>query len=190
MVETHFGHTTLSEALTDHLEIHRVSKKWIQNLGNRMGDDGPVEIRIARRHRVSTEDGVLLVDWSGSGEGEDVPEGYEEIGAACDPAEILWRNLTEDADTMEDYIWSRDYIDAMGDFGHIGFTAQQLVDGMDRLKPRLYSIASSPEHEPGTVHLTVAIVRYSHHERDRTGLCTGFLADRCQVDDTEIGVFM
>ena len=92
-----------------------------------------MEITITRRHRVSTEDGTLLVDWSGSGEGEDVPQGYEEIGAACDPAEALWRDITSNADAMEDYIWSRDYIDAMGDFGHIGFTAQQFVDGMDRL---------------------------------------------------------
>ena len=190
LVETHLGEATLKEALTDHLEIHRISKKWIQNLGSRMGGDEPVEITITRRHRVSTEDGTLLVDWSGSGEGEDVPQDYEEIGAACDPAEALWRDLTSNADSMEDYIWSRDYIDAMGDFGHIGFTAQQFVDGMDRLKPRLYSIASSPDHEPGTVHLTVGIVRYSHHERDRTGLCTGYLADRCDVGDTEIGVFM
>ena len=72
-------------------------------------------------------------------------------------------------------MWSRDYVDALSDFGHIGFTAQQLVEGMDRLKPRLYSIASSPDHEPGTVHLTVGIVRYNHHDRDKTGLCTGFL---------------
>ena len=94
LVETHLGEATLKEALTDHLEIHRISKKWIQNLGSRMGGDEPVEITITRRHRVSTEDGTLLVDWSGSGEGEDIPQGYEEIGAACDPAEALWRDLT------------------------------------------------------------------------------------------------
>ena len=98
--------------------------------------------------------------------------------------------MNDDEDALEDYIWSRDYIDAMDDFGHIITTPQQLVDGMDRLKPRLYSIASSPEHEPGTVHLTVGIVRYSHHERDRTGLATGFLADRCRVGDSNIGIFM
>jgi sulfite reductase (NADPH) flavoprotein alpha-component len=61
---------------------------------------------------------------------------------------------------------------------------------MDRLKPRLYSIASSPDYEPGTVHLTVGIVRYNHHDRDRTGLATGFLADRCKVVETDIGIFM
>ena len=61
---------------------------------------------------------------------------------------------------------------------------------MDRLKPRLYSIASSPDFEKGTVHLTVAIDRYNHHERDRAGLCTGFMADRCETDKTQVGVYM
>jgi len=45
MVETHLGEATLREALTNHLEIHRVSKKWIVNLGNRLSsDEGPVAI--------------------------------------------------------------------------------------------------------------------------------------------------
>ena len=190
-VETHLGACSLREALTDRYEVHRVSKKWIGGLGPRLtSDTGTIGIRIVRRQRVSSDDGSLLMDWEGSGVDEDVPEGYAEIGSASNPAEDLWNELTGDAKAMEDYIWSRDYIDVLGDFGHIGFTPQELVDGMDRMKPRLYSIASSPEHEPGTVHLTVATVRYNHHERDRTGLCTGFLAERCEVDDTEIGVFM
>ena len=77
-----------------------------------------------------------------------------------DPSEELWNELTSDPKAMEDYIWTRDYIDTLRDFSNISFTAQEFIDGMDRLKPRLYSIASSPEHEPGTVHLTVGIVRY------------------------------
>ena len=64
-------------------------------------------------------------------------------------------------------MWTRDYIDALGDFNDIIFTPQGLIDGMDRLKPRLYSIASSPEFESGTVHLTVGIVRYSYHNRKK-----------------------
>tara|TARA_B100000029_G_scaffold52298_1_gene47544 strand:+ start:3141 stop:4421 length:1281 start_codon:yes stop_codon:yes gene_type:complete len=190
-VETHLGVCSIREALTNRFEIHRISKKWIGNLGDRLMSDSPrIEIRIVGRQRSSTEDGELLMDWNGSGVDDDVPDGYVEIGSASDPAEELWNNLMDDSKAMEDYMWSRDYIDGLTDFGHIGFTPQQLVDGMDRLKPRLYSIASSPDFEPGTVHLTVAIVRYNHHDRDRTGLCTGFLADRCEVENTEIGVFM
>tara|TARA_B100000586_G_scaffold132718_1_gene96014 strand:- start:397 stop:1677 length:1281 start_codon:yes stop_codon:yes gene_type:complete len=190
-VETHLGKCPLREALTDRYEIHRVSKKWIESLGSRLSKDtGPIGMRIVRRQRFSSSDGTLLMDWQGNGTDDDVPEGYVEIGAAGDSAASLWDNLTSDPSAMEDYIWSRDYIDAIADFGHIGFSPQQLIDGMDRLKPRLYSIASCPDFEQGTVHLTVAIVRYNHHDRDRTGLCTGYMADRCDNNVTKIGVFM
>ena len=190
-VETHLGACSLREALTDRYEIHRISKKWIKGLGSRLSSgSGSIEIRIVHRQRTSSQDGSVVMDWKGSGVEDDIPDGYVEIGSARDPAEVLWAELTEDPKAMEDYIWSRDYIDGLADFGHIGFTPQQLVEDMDRLKPRLYSIASSPDFEPGAVHLTVAIVRYNHHERDRAGLCTGFMADRCEIDETEIGVFM
>ena len=190
-VDTHLGPCGLRQALTERYEIHRISKKWIEELGPRLSSGAAdIEIRIVHRQRTSSRDGSVLIDWNGSGAEDDVPVGYVEIGSASDPAETLWAELTGDSKAMEDYIWSRDYIDGLADFGHIGFTPQQLVDGMDRLKPRLYSIASSPDFEPGMVHLTVAIVRYNHHDRDRAGLCTGFMADRCDVGETDIGVFM
>ena len=190
IVETHIGEMDLKQALTSAYEIHRLSKKWIRNLGDRLATEAEIGIRIVSRTRSSTDDGKLLFEWSGSGIDDDLPKDYEAIGSAADPSVELWNAMNDDEDALEDYIWSRDYIDAMDDFGHIIATPQQLVDGMDRLKPRLYSIASSPEHEPGTVHLTVGIVRYSHHDRDRTGLATGFLADRCGVGDSNIGIFM
>ena len=190
-VDTHLGPCGLRQALTERYEIHRISKKWIEELGPRLSSGAAdIAIRIVHRQRTSSRDGSVLIDWNGSGAEDDVPVGYVEIGSASDPAETLWAELTGDSKAMEDYIWSRDYIDGLADFGHIGFTPQQLVDGMDRLKPRLYSIASSPDFEPGMVHLTVAIVRYNHHDRDRAGLCTGFMADRCEVGETDIGVFM
>ena len=190
-VDTHLGPCGLRQALTERYEIHRISKKWIEELGPRLSSGAAdIEIRIVHRQRTSSRDGSVLIDWNGSGAEDDVPVGYVEIGSASDPAETLWAELTGDSKAMEDYIWSRDYIDGLADFGHIGFTPQQLVDGMDRLKPRLYSIASSPDFEPGMVHLTVAIVRYHHHDRDRAGLCTGFMADHCEVGETDIGVFM
>ena len=190
-VDTHLGPCGLRQALTERYEIHRISKKWIEGLGPRLSSAAAdIEIRIVHRQRTSSRDGSVLIDWHGSGAEDDVPVGYVEIGSASDPAEALWAELTGDSKAMEDYIWSRDYIDGLADFGHIGFTPQQLVDDMDRLKPRLYSIASSPDFEPGMVHLTVAIVRYNHHDRDRAGLCTGFMADRCEVGETDIGVFM
>ena len=190
-VETQMGSCMLRDALTDRFEIHRVSKKWIEGLANRAPEDSAqVKISITSRKRYSSKDGTLLLDWAGSGSEGDLPEGYVEVGPVGESYATLLSELTSDSKAMEDYIWSRDYIDSISDFGGIGFTPQQLVDGMDRLKPRLYSIASSPDFEKGTVHLTVAIVRYSHHGRGRAGLCTGFMADECETNSTEVGVFM
>lgn len=190
-VETHQGTCTLREALTHKYEIHRVSKKWIKSLENKINSSSsPIEIQIISRQRVSTVDGSVMIDWDLSESDSEIPSDYEVIASQSDSSTALWNDLVSNNEKMEDYIWSRDYIDALADFGNLGFTAQELIEGMDRLKPRLYSIASSPDYEPGTVHLTVAIVRYNHHERDRTGLCTGFLADRCSVDDTKIGTYM
>ena len=190
-VETHLGECSLKEALTSRYEVHRISKKWIMKLGEYL-DSGTeeVEIKIIKRKRISEDTGELMLDWKGTGIDNDIPKGYEEIGSVSDPSLALWKELSSDSESMEDYMWSRDYIDAYADFGNINLNAQQLIEGMDRLKPRLYSIASSPEFEPGTVHLTVGIVRYSHHGRNKAGLCTGFLSDMCDVKDTDIGIFM
>ena len=190
-VETNLGICSLREALSSRYEIHRVSKKWIKGLGERISDDSKtVEIRLLSRKRVSSVDGAMVMDWSVEDSELDFPDGYEVIGASEDSASELWKELTSDPDAMEEYIWSRDYVDAISDFSKAGFSPQQLIEGMDRLKPRLYSIASSPDFEENKVHLTVAIVRYHHHDRDRTGLCTGFMADRCEANSTDVGIYM
>ncbi len=135
-VETNLGECSLSEALTDRYEIHRVSKKWIKGLADRSGGGAPKsEMRIVSRKRASSIDGALIMDWSSSGDG-DIPEGYVEIGESGDNSAILLHELISDNDAMEDYIWSRDYVDALGDFNGFGFTPQQLLEGMDRLKHR------------------------------------------------------
>ena len=191
VVETNLGVCSLHEALSTRYEVHRVSKKWIEGLGSRVvSSEGPIEIRIVSRNRVSTSDGSTIISWKGSGNDDDLPSDYSQITSPNDPTEELWNKLTSDSKSMEDYMWTRDYVDALRDFSNVSFTPQEFIDGMDRLKPRLYSIASSPEYEPGTVHLTVGIVRYNYHDRDRAGLTTGYLSDRCVVEETPIGVFM
>lgn len=57
-----------------------------------------------------------------------------------------------------------------------GVEPEQLVAGLRPLQPRLYSIASSLEAAPDEAHLTVSTVRYSLHDRPRTGVTSGYLA--------------
>ncbi|WP_241649473.1 NADPH-dependent assimilatory sulfite reductase flavoprotein subunit [Rosenbergiella collisarenosi] len=67
--------------------------------------------------------------------------------------------------------------------------AQQFVDVLRPLTPRLYSISSSQAEVEDEVHITVGVVRYDIEGRARTGGASGFLADHLQEDD-ELEVFI
>ncbi|PHM51815.1 NADPH-dependent assimilatory sulfite reductase flavoprotein subunit [Xenorhabdus sp. KK7.4] len=67
--------------------------------------------------------------------------------------------------------------------------AQQFIDMLRPLTPRLYSIASSQDEVENEVHITVGVVRYDIDGRARTGGASGYLADRLQEDDN-IRVFI
>lgn len=189
IVETHVGEITLRDALSHHFEIHQAKKKFIINLGSKFQSNDSIEIRLIGRTRSSVSTGRSTQQWAWSGDSDDYPEGYSPTGSSLDSAHELWGQLIDDDEAMENYLWGRDYIDVLSDFGHLDISAQDFVDGLDRLKPRLYSIASSPDFELGTVHLTVGIVRYEGQGREKTGLTTGYLADRIEEGD-KVGVFM
>ena len=61
-------------------------------------------------------------------------------------------------------------------------TAEQLIDLLRPLTPRLYSIASSQAEAETEVHITVGVVRYDIEGRARTGGASGFLADRLEEE--------
>lgn len=191
IVETHAGQMTLMEALSNHYEIHQANRKFVASIGNKFESiGGPSEVRIVKRVRTSVDSGQATMHWSWSGEEDDYPDGFNPAGSSVDPAFDLWKSLTSDDKAMENYLWGRDYIDVLNDFGHLRFSGQEFVDQIDRLKPRLYSIASSPDFEPGTVHLTVGIVRYEGQGRAKAGLTTGYLADRVPEGTDNVRVFM
>lgn len=62
-------------------------------------------------------------------------------------------------------------------------SAQALVDSLRKLKPRLYSVASSPSVEPEGVHFTVETLRYTVNGRPCEGVATTWLADRVSDGD-------
>jgi sulfite reductase (NADPH) flavoprotein alpha-component len=77
----------------------------------------------------------------------------------------------------------------MREFG-VKYSPEEFLDLVARLKPRLYSIASSHDAHPGFVELTVGIVRFEYHNRARGGLCTQYMADEIDATGNPIGVFM
>ena len=91
-----------------------------------------------------------------------------------------------DKEAINDFIWGRELIDLVIDHPADFEDGEDFVGVLKKLQPRLYSIASSPKAHPGEVHLTVAVVRYHSHYRDRGGVCSTFLADRA----LEPGVFV
>ncbi len=89
---------------------------------------------------------------------------------------------------IDDFIWGRELIDLVHDHPADFEDGEEFVSILKKLQPRLYSIASSPKAHEGEVHLTVAIVRYHSHYRNRGGVCSTFLAER--ADDLKPGVFV
>ena len=90
----------------------------------------------------------------------------------------------ENAEEFRAYVECRDLLDALNDFGPVEATEQQLVGILRKLPARLYSIASSLEANPEEVHLTISVVRYEAHDRDRQGVCSIQCAEHLEPGDT------
>ncbi|MGG3806108.1 sulfite reductase subunit alpha [Metabacillus fastidiosus] len=90
----------------------------------------------------------------------------------------------ENTTELKKYIYGRDLLDMLRDFGPWKFTAQEFVSLLRKIPPRLYSISSSLAATPDEVHLTIGAVRYTAHGRDRKGVCSVQCAERVSVGDT------
>jgi sulfite reductase (NADPH) flavoprotein alpha-component len=82
-----------------------------------------------------------------------------------------------------------DLLDLLMAFPSVMPSLPGLLKSLDRLQPRLYSIASSPKAHPREVHLTVSAVRWDANDRTRTGIGSCYLADFAKSGDV-IPVFV
>ena len=82
-----------------------------------------------------------------------------------------------------------DLLDLLHAFPSVSPSLPGLLKSLDRLQPRLYSIASSPKAHPREVHLTVSAVRWDTKDRTRTGIGSCYLADFAKPGDV-IPVFV
>ena len=104
--------------------------------------------------------------------GENVPAGLKALLGA------------ENKALAEEYVWGREFIDLVTEFPGVVTEPQQLFNILQRLTPRMYSIASSQAAHPNEVHTTVRVVRYTAHGLDRQGVASGHLGERAPVGST------
>lgn len=94
-----------------------------------------------------------------------------------------------DKEALADFLWGKDTLDLLNLNSEITFTADEFLGLLKPLQHRAYSISSSPSKHIGSVHLTVASVRWREEGRDHLGVCSTFLADRVTANGTA-GVFV
>jgi len=92
-------------------------------------------------------------------------------------------------ETFDDFVFTRDYTDVLIEYP-VKFTIAEFLPLANKIAPRLYSIASSPNAHPGEVHLTVAVVKYHTHGREKFGMATGYLAHGQELHKPEIPVYI
>ena len=117
---------------------------------------------------------------------------YREITLLTPPLMKHWAELVDDdalkalvADSSELRAWTegRDVLDLVRAWPIAQLEPQEFVNLLRKLPPRLYSISSSQASVEDEVHITVAAVRYSSHDRDREGVASGWLSDRMGEGD-------
>ena len=93
-----------------------------------------------------------------------------------------------DEKLLDEYLWGHDVLDLIHEFP-FPLNAQDLVDVLRPLPPRLYSISSSQESVGDEVHITVSKVKYNSKGRERQGAASTYLADRIEIDQ-EIPIYI
>jgi len=107
-------------------------------------------------------------------------QGYAARGS-CAP--LLGLLQAEHQASLDAYIYDRGLIDLLIEYPGVFDDPNELVALLPKLTPRLYSISSSPAAHAGQIHATVAVVRFTSHNRDRGGVCSTFFADRTSLAD-------
>jgi sulfite reductase (NADPH) flavoprotein alpha-component len=112
----------------------------------------------------------------------------QEIATRSGNQELNSLLSTSDKDALVNYLWGRDILDLLRQNPTCEFTAAEFIALLKPLQHRAYSISSSGNLHPDTVHLTVASVRYDSHGRQHKGVCSTFLADLVN-EHTEVHCF-
>ena len=107
---------------------------------------------------------------------------------AVGPAQQRFQDIFADDKKFDHYIFDRDVIDVLRDAPGVHFEPSEIPGLLNTIAPRLYSIASSPDLRAGEAHLTVALVQYTSHGRQKQGLASGYLAHLAEQSSVPVYV--
>jgi sulfite reductase (NADPH) flavoprotein alpha-component len=111
---------------------------------------------------------------------EKLPEGEKKTQLA---------EIVGNKEAFDDYTFTRDYTDVLVEYP-TSFSLAEFMPLINKIAPRLYSIASSPKAHPGEVHLTVAVVNYHTHGRTKYGLASGYLGHGQPLNTDDVPVYI
>lgn len=84
----------------------------------------------------------------------------------------------DDKDALCVWLWGKDTLDLLQLELTRSLSVPEFVALLRPLQHRAYSISSSSKAHPNQVHLTIASVRYHSGGRNRSGVCSTYLAER------------
>lgn len=87
--------------------------------------------------------------------------------------------LSEDKNALREFASNHQVVDVIRQVP-ASVVAQDFIDLLRKITPRLYSIASSQGEVEEEVHLTVGVVQYEKDEQQRFGGASGFLANQLE----------
>lgn len=92
--------------------------------------------------------------------------------------------IASDKNTAREFSANHQVVDIVKKYPVSDITAQQFVNALRKITPRLYSIASSQAEVEHEVHLTVGLVSYEYDGQLRLGGASSFLTQHLDEDRT------
>jgi sulfite reductase (NADPH) flavoprotein alpha-component len=133
------------------------------------------KVEISLEEALRTRLGIGKLARGAVGQYAKLASGVEGLKALAGP---------ENKSKAEEYCWGREFVDLVTEFPGVVTDPQQLFHVLQRLVPRMYSIASSQKMHSDNVQTTVRVIRYESHGRSRQGIASGQLGERAHVGTT------
>jgi sulfite reductase (NADPH) flavoprotein alpha-component len=151
--------------------------KLVEEIIHSLGAKGDEQVTAAKTQKPFRE--ALLRDFSIT---QPTPKFLKAIAERASASPLLHDLLRPDRkQDLDSYLWGMDVIDFLLEHPSAKFKPEEFVILLNKLQPRLYSVASSLRIFPDQVHFIVDVIRYESHGRQRAGVCSSFMADRAEA---------